>query len=99
MSTYKHKSEEQHQKHLEWRRAYYRRNIEKIREQNRASAARNREADPERYKKYIKNFQERQKHKKVEPDVPEPPFSLDKHPDRDRILKEIKKEESRGIKQ
>ena len=99
MATYKYKSEEQHKKHLEWRRAYYQKNIEKIREQNRISATRNRKADPERYKKYIKDWLERQKHKKVEQECFDPPVSLDNHPDRDKILKEIKKEESQGVKQ
>ncbi len=49
MPAYKYKSEEDHQRHLEKRREHYRKNRDKIRQQNDASNRRRKERDPEAY--------------------------------------------------
>lgn len=96
MGAFQYKTEEAHQKHLEWRREYYRKNRDRIRQRDNENARKNREKDPERYKKYVTDYQKRQKEKgKAVEKIASPPLNFDEHPDKDLILARIAEENRR----
>ena len=91
MAAYKYPTEEAHQRNLAKRRAYYHRNKSHIRARDNESARLNREKNPERYRKYQVDFKLRSKNTVVPEAV-----SLETHPDRDLIKKEIERERGFG---
>lgn len=93
MGAFQYKNEEAHQKHLEWRREYYRKNRERIRKRDNENARKNRKKDPERYKKYVADYQQRQREEtKSQKESFAPPLNFDEHPDKDLILARIAEE-------
>lgn len=98
MATFQYKTEEDHQRHLAWRREYYKKNRERIRQRDNANAKKNREQNPERYRKYVADYQKRQREKgKSTESTALPPLNFDAHPDKDLILAKIAEEnQSKG---
>lgn len=85
MPAYKYKTEEARQRHLAYRREYYHRNREKIRERDNVTAKRNRHLKKEKYAEYA------QRHKSVTPKSTGPVLFRD-NPDRLLIETEIERE-------
>lgn len=84
MPAYRYKTEEQKEKHLAYRRAYYRKNKERIRKRDNETARRNRLEKPEQYAAYTKDHQKRLAEKgEVE---------FKDNPDREMIEMEIARE-------
>ena len=85
MPAYKYKTEEARQRHLAYRRAYYRKNREKIRERDNVTARKHRQENPEKYAEYAK------RHKDAAKKYNGPVLFRD-NPDRYLIEQEIAKE-------
>lgn len=84
MPAYQYKSEEAKQRHLAYRRAYYRKNREKIRARDNLTAQKNRQENPEKYAEYA------QRHKAMK--QPTGPVLFRDNPDRLLIETEIARE-------
>lgn len=85
MPAYKYKTEEAKQRHLAYRREYYRKNRERIRQRDNMTARKHRQANPEKYAAYAKK--QKNAGKKSAAAV-----SFQANPDRDLIELEIAKE-------
>jgi hypothetical protein len=91
VGSYKYKSEEAHQRHLEYRRQYYAKNRERIRAKDNANAKKNRAKDPERYRGYVIACKQRKAAAAAE--EKDKVLTLDVNPEKDAILEAIAKEQ------
>ena len=99
MPAYKYKTEEEHQMHLAWRRDYYKRNRERIRERDNKSAQRQREKDPERFKGYQDKFRAAKKEREAaEKAKVKEKVSFADNPDHDSIMEAIRQEQEEATK-
>lgn len=91
MATYKYKTEELKQKHLEYRRSNYSKNRDQIRERDNETQRRLKELHPERYKGYQERYKERKNSGLIE--ERDKHHDLHENPDKDIILATIRKEQ------
>lgn len=85
MPAYKYKTAEGHERHLQYRREYYKANRDRIRQRDNESARRNRKKKPEQYAEYMTRFLKKAK--------AAGPLKLSDNPDVKDILAEIAREE------